>query len=221
MANKISNYEAAIKIISVLRGQGYEAYLVGGCVRDMLLGRKVNDHDIATNAKADEVFKLFKKTIKFGAQFGVAMVYIGGEWIEVATFRRDQNYVDGRHPTSIKPGTINDDAERRDFTINGLYFDPDTKKIIDLIDGQIDIENHLIRAIGDPRKRFEEDRLRMLRAVRFAAQLSTFKIHPDTAAAIKEFAPQINDISSERILEEFRKILICDGRKLGIQLSEK
>jgi poly(A) polymerase len=218
---RITNKDAAIKIIRILHEQGHQAYLVGGCVRDMLLGRPVNDHDIATSAAPDEIFALFRKTLKVGAQFGVAMVGLGGQWIEVATFRRDESYTDGRHPDRISPGTMEDDAERRDFTINGMYLDPITDAIIDLVGGKIDLENHLIRAIGDPRKRFEEDRLRILRAVRFAAQLSNFNIEPDTALAVRQFAPQITDISAERILEEFRKMLASPGRKIGIKLTDE
>jgi len=217
----MDNRTAAIEIIRTLRGQGFEAYLVGGCVRDILLNRTVNDYDIATNARPEDIFSLFRKTLRVGAQFGVAMVNVNGRWIEVATFRCDEGYSDGRHPDSIRPGTMQEDADRRDFTINGMYLDPLTEEIIDLVGGKADLENHIIRAIGDPRKRFEEDHLRMLRAVRFAGQLQDFEIEKETYHAILALAKNITSVSAERILEEFRKMLASAGRKKAIKLADE
>jgi poly(A) polymerase len=216
----MDNRTAAIEIIRTLRGQGFEAYLVGGCVRDILLKRTVNDYDIATNARPEDIFSMFRKTLRVGAQFGVAMVGMDSEWIEVATFRCDEGYSDGRHPDSVRPGTMQEDAERRDFTINGMYLDPLTNEIIDLVGGKADLENRVIRAIGDPQKRFEEDHLRMLRAVRFAGQLTDFEIENETALAIRKLAPNIVGVSAERILEELRKMLASPGRKEAIRLAD-
>lgn len=217
----MTNRDAALKIVHVLRQHGHQAYLVGGCVRDILLGREVHDHDVATSAQPNEIFHLFPKTLKVGAQFGVAMVAMGGEWIEVATFRCDEDYTDGRHPDRVRPGSIEEDTHRRDFTINGMFLDPITNEVVDLVNGKEDIKNRIIRAIGQPMQRFGEDHLRMLRAVRFTAQLPNFQIEKQTAQAIKTLAPEIKKISSERILDELKKILISPGRTLGIELADQ
>ncbi|NLE29917.1 MAG: CCA tRNA nucleotidyltransferase [Phycisphaerae bacterium] len=217
----MTSRDAALKIVHRLRQQGHQAYLVGGCVRDILLGREVHDHDIATSASPDEIFRLFPKTLKVGAQFGVAMVGMGGRWIEVATFRCDEGYTDGRHPDRVRPGSIEEDTQRRDFTINGMFLDPATNEVVDLVGGKSDLENRIIRAIGQPAQRFDEDHLRMLRAVRFAAQLEDFQIEEQTAQAIKTLAPQIRKISAERILDELKKILLSPGRTLGIELADQ
>jgi poly(A) polymerase len=217
----MTSRDAALKIVHILRQHGHQAFLVGGCVRDILLGREVHDHDIATSAQPNEIFRLFPKTLKVGAQFGVAMVGMGGEWIEVATFRCDENYTDGRHPGRVRPGSIQEDTHRRDFTINGMFLDPETSEIVDLVGGKIDLQKRTIRAIGEPLLRFGEDHLRMLRAVRFAAQLENFHIEERTAAAIKTLAPEIRKISSERIMDELKKILLSPGRTLGLRLADE
>ncbi len=220
-SNRIDNRTAALKIINTLREAGYQAYLVGGCVRDKLLGKKhIKEHDIATNARPDELVDIFPKTRKVGAKFGVVLVGIDRHWIEVATFRTDVSYTDGRRPDKITPSTIEEDAKRRDFTINGMYYDPIENKLIDLVGGKADLENRIIRAIGQPNERFREDHLRMLRAVRFVAQLSNwnFTIEEQTRNAIIEHSPYIKAISNERILDELKKMLKSPGRAKGIKL---
>jgi tRNA nucleotidyltransferase/poly(A) polymerase len=219
---RMDNKSAAVEIIKRLRDQGHEAYLVGGCVRDMLLGRKnpKEEHDVTTSARTEEVVKLFHKTLLVGAQFGVVLVGVGGHWIEVASFRSDESYSDGRHPDHVRIGTMQEDAERRDFTMNSLFFDPIENKIIDLVGGRADIEKRVIRAIGSPDLRFQEDHLRMLRAVRFAGQLENFYLDPATADAIRRLAGRIVDISTERVLEEMKKLLPAPGRVTGLKLAD-
>ncbi|MFA5863784.1 MAG: CCA tRNA nucleotidyltransferase [Phycisphaerae bacterium] len=220
---KVDNKTAAIEIIQKLRSQGHQAYLVGGCVRDMLLGRKnpKEEHDVTTSARTQEVIKLFPRTLLVGAKFGVVLVGLGGHWIEVASFRSDQSYSDGRHPDSVRIGSMQEDAERRDFTINGMYYDPIEEKIIDLVGGQADIEKRVIRAIGQPEARFREDHLRMLRAIRFAGQLNDFQIETATAQAIRQLAGEIVKISAERILEEFKKLFSSPRRAIGLKLADE
>ncbi len=220
---RMDNKTAAVEIIKELRDQGHQAYLVGGCVRDMLLGRKNprEEHDVATSARTEEVIKLFCKTLPVGAKFGVVLVGTGGHWIEVASFRSDESYSDGRHPDSVRIGTMQEDAERRDFTMNGLFLDPMDNRIIDLVDGRADIQKKVIRAIGDPDRRFQEDHLRMLRAVRFTGQLDGFSIDPATADAIRRLAGRIVEISAERILEELKKILAAKNRIAGLKFADE
>jgi poly(A) polymerase len=220
---QMDNKSASVEIIKKLRDQGHQAYLVGGCVRDMLLNRKTDreEHDVATSARTEEVIKLFRKTLLVGAKFGVVLVGMGGHWIEVASFRSDESYSDGRHPDRVRIGTMQEDAERRDFTMNGLFLDPLDNQLIDLIDGRADIQNRVIRAIGDPDRRFKEDHLRMLRAVRFAGQLENFALDPATADAIRRLAGHIVEISAERILEELKKLLAAQGRVAGLKLADE
>ncbi|HVY63020.1 MAG TPA: CCA tRNA nucleotidyltransferase, partial [Planctomycetota bacterium] len=163
--------EGALAIARRLAAAGHEAVLAGGCVRDRLLGLEPKDHDIATSARPDEVQRLFPSTVAVGAQFGVIVVVEGGRNYEVATFRSDEGYVDGRRPTAVYFGDARKDAERRDFTVNGLFERPDTGEILDFVGGRADLERRTIRAIGDARARFTEDKLRLLRGVRFVAQL--------------------------------------------------
>ncbi len=203
---KQTNRQAAEFVIDKLIEHGHTALLAGGCVRDLLLNRQPNDHDVATDAPPNTVTKIFRKTDKVGACFGVVLVRLMGHQIEVATFRTDGSYSDGRHPDSVTFGTLEEDAQRRDFTINGMYLDVQEQKVIDLVGGQTDIDNNLIRAIGDPEKRFAEDHLRLLRAIRFAARLD-FAIEPATAAAIRSQARHLPQISTERVREELRTIL--------------
>jgi tRNA nucleotidyltransferase/poly(A) polymerase len=210
----MTNKQAAIKIIRKLRRSGFEALLAGGCVRDMLLRRPAKDYDVATNARPADVIRLFNRTLKVGAKFGVIMVLINEHQIEVATFRTETGYHDGRHPTSVKFSTAAQDASRRDFTINGMFYDPVDKKIIDYVDGRKDLAKGFIRTIGDARQRFKEDYLRMLRAIRFSTQLA-FNIVPDTWSAICDNARYISRISGERIAMELEAILTNPGRENG------
>jgi tRNA nucleotidyltransferase/poly(A) polymerase len=197
---------AARAIAARLRAAGYAAYLAGGCVRDRLLGRAPKDFDVATEAPATAVQQLFDRTIPVGVQFGVVVVVESGQPVEVATFRADAVYLDGRHPSSVRFSSPEDDAQRRDFTINGMFLDPVTDAVIDYVGGQADLRAGIIRAIGDPAARISEDRLRMLRAVRFAARLG-FVIEPATSAAIQEAARSITDIAWERIGDEVVRML--------------
>lgn len=211
----------AVSVVRDLREKGYLAYWAGGCVRDQLLGRVPKDYDVATNATPDEVRKVFglKRTFAVGAAFGVITVNgpPGAGQIEVATFRTDSTYRDGRHPESVSFSTPKEDALRRDFTINGLFFDPIEDRVVDYVGGVEDIKRRLIRAIGDPRQRFDEDKLRMLRAIRFVAELE-FDIDQGTYDAICEMAPQITQVSQERILMELERLLTAPARVEGVRL---
>jgi poly(A) polymerase len=206
----MTSKEAAARAIAArLRQAGHTAYLAGGSVRDQLLGREPKDYDVATDARAAVVQELFPKTIPVGVQFGVVVVVQDDVPIEVATFRADAVYLDGRHPSSVRFSSPEEDARRRDFTINGMFIDPVTDTVIDYVGGQADLRARIIRAIGDPAARISEDRLRMLRAVRFAAVLGC-DIEPATFAAIQNAAPLITDIAWERIGEEVIHML-TDG----------
>ncbi|UCC23476.1 MAG: CCA tRNA nucleotidyltransferase [Planctomycetota bacterium] len=216
----MTNRQAAIKIIRRLRRHGFEALLAGGCVRDMLLRRPATDYDIATDAVPDDVIKLFRRTLKVGAKFGVVIVLLEGKQVEVATFRTDTGYADGRHPAKVKFATAAEDASRRDFTINGMFYDPLTKKVIDSVNGRADLKKRLIRTIGRPKERFSEDYLRMLRAVRFSTQLG-FAIEPKTLSAIRRHANNITKISGERIAMELEAILVSPNRSTGASLLTK
>ncbi len=220
MPDNSSKQIHALEILQTLRSRGYEAYFVGGCVRDILLKKKPKDFDIATNATPDHVQKIFPKTVPVGAQFGVILVVRDGLTFEVATFRTDKGYVDGRHPTAVKFTDAKEDAVRRDFTANGLFYDPVDKKVLDWVNGQKDIKRKLIRAIGEPKRRFLEDKLRMLRAVRFASVLG-FKIEAKTFAAIKKFAPEIHAVSHERVRDELVKMLTGPVPELALSLLDK
>ena len=216
----MSPKDKAIRIIEQLRDQGYEAYLAGGCVRDMLIGKAPQDYDITTSATPEEIVKLFAKTIPVGAQFGVVLVLFEGQPFEVATFRHDGPYKDGRRPVHVRYGSLEEDILRRDFTINGMIYDPISNEIIDRVGGRMDLESKLVRAIGDPRSRFEEDRLRMVRAVRFAASLG-FILESATLDAIRELAPSIKQISWERNGEEITRILTEGGAQAGFELLDR
>jgi len=206
-------------ILKVLKQNGHEAFLVGGCVRDLLLKRTPKDYDIATSALPNQIEALFPKTLDIGKAFGIiAVVTEAGEKpVEVATYRADAPYADGRHPEGITFTHAREDALRRDFTVNALFMDPDSGEILDFVDGRKDIEAKLIRAIGDPKVRFAEDHLRMLRAVRFASTLG-FTIEPETFAAIQDLAPQIKRISAERIRDELFRLL-TESKKAGEALQ--
>lgn len=211
--------EFATSIVQNLHREGFQAYLVGGCVRDLLLGREPKDYDIATSATPEEVMRLFPETYAVGAQFGVVLVPMvdcdkdeatgqcSKNAVEVATFRSDIGYTDGRHPDQVRfakdPG---EDAARRDFTINGMMLDPASGEVLDFVGGREDLKAGIIRAIGDPAQRFAEDKLRMLRAVRFAARFE-YEIEPGTFAAIRKFAREICAVSRERVREELTRML--------------
>lgn len=209
MAPIISN-QVAEQIVRRLVEAGYQAYYVGGCVRDALLARPVKDIDIATSALPDEVEALFAPhTIPIGKAFGVVLVCIEGESFEVASFRADGLYIDGRRPQSIIYSTPECDAQRRDLTINALYYDPLTHQTVDYTGGIADLESRLLRLIGNPRDRLQEDKLRLLRVIRFASVLN-FEIEPETWSAVKEFAKQIHVVSVERIANEIIRTL-CES----------
>lgn len=208
----------ALKIIEELQLCGFEAYLAGGCVRDMFLGRKPKDFDIATSAKPDEIKGIFHKTILVGESFGVIRVIIDSEEYEVATFRSDGNYSDGRRPDNVKFSSAEEDVKRRDLTINALFYDPVSKKIIDFIGGEKDIESKLIRTVGSAHARFAEDRLRMLRAIRFASQLDGFTIDKSIIDAIASEASLVSLVSKERISQEMSKIWTSNSPAVGWKL---
>lgn len=207
----------AIQIIEKLTQAGHTALLAGGCVRDTLLGREPKDYDVATSATPEQVVKLFPGAQTVGAHFGVVIVRLNHEHVEVATFRSDGSYSDGRRPDSVTFSTPELDAQRRDFTVNGLFFDPLTEKVIDYVGGQNDLRMGLLRAIGVAKDRFEEDHLRMLRAVRFATVLG-FDIEHATWESICGLAPKIKGVSIERIREEFIKIMLHENRVRGFDL---
>jgi poly(A) polymerase len=211
--------EKAFSIVQRLRQEGYESYLAGGCVRDMLLHKSPKDYDIATSARPEDVQRVFPDTVPVGAQFGVILVLVEGDPFQVASFRYDGPYLDGRRPIHVRYGSLREDIQRRDFTINGMVYDPIDDRLIDLVEGQKDLARQTIRAIGDARQRFEEDRLRMIRAVRFAASLE-FTIEAETFAAIQELAPIIAQISWERIGDEITRILTEGGARRGFELLD-
>lgn len=217
---RTEKYAAALALIRRLKAAGHEAFLVGGCVRDLLMGRPPTDFDIATSARPEESARLFRRTIPVGAQFGVLLVLKGSCRFEVATFRTDLKYLDSRHPESVRFSTPRQDALRRDFTVNGLFFDPLRGRVIDYVKGRADLRKKRIRAIGDPVRRFEEDRLRMLRAVRFAATLD-FAIDPATFAAVRAGAGQIHRISPERIRDELVKLFTGPFPGRGLALLDE
>lgn len=212
-----TSWDAAIHVIEKLRTHGQQALLAGGCVRDRILQRTPKDYDVATDALPEKVHEIFPRANHIGAKFGVMLVKKYGFDIEVATFRSDGIYSDGRHPDEVTFGTEVEDAQRRDFTINGLFFDPSTDEVIDHVAGRADLQAGIIRTIGDPMQRFAEDHLRLLRAVRFAARLG-FEIEEQTFEAIRRLAPRLSAISPERIWLELEKILTCPARSTGWSL---
>jgi len=236
--------EFTISIVRKLRGAGYQAYLVGGCVRDLLLGREPADYDVATDATPDEVMRIFPETYAVGAQFGVVLVPVpkdpsvspvssvvsvsdpnhrghGGKTVEVATFRSDIGYSDGRHPDEVRYSkNPREDVARRDFTINGLLLDPITNEVLDYVGGQKDLAEKIIRTIGQAERRFAEDKLRMLRAVRFAARFG-YTIESGTLAAIQKLASQIRQVSRERVRDELTKMLTEDHARSAFSLLDE
>jgi poly(A) polymerase len=210
----------ALEVVARLRAAGFEALFAGGCVRDEALGVEPKDWDVATSARPDEVMALFERSIPVGVAFGVVRVVVRGHEYEVATFRADGDYADHRRPTSVSWASAREDVLRRDFTINGLLSDPFAEggaKVVDFVGGLEDLRNGLIRAIGDPRLRFEEDYLRMIRAVRFAARFG-FAIDPATFAAVVAMSSRIVDVSAERIGQEMERLLSEGGQGVGLDL---
>jgi poly(A) polymerase len=211
--------EAARRIVERLRGEGQIAYFAGGCVRDIVRRVPPKDYDVATSATPETVQKLFPRTHAVGAHFGVIIVLENGFQFEVATFRSDDAYIDGRHPTAVHFSSPEEDARRRDFTINGMFYDPVAEEVIDLVGGCADIAAKLVRAIRDPAQRFAEDRLRMLRAVRFATVLD-YEIDKQTWDALVGNASSINQISAERIRDELVRIFLSPNRVRGWDLID-
>ena len=212
-----SNKAAAVEIIGKLQEEGHIAYLAGGCVRDMLRGEIPKDYDIATSALPEQITSIFSKTREVGVHFGVVIVIKDNQAFDVATFRNDGSYNNGRHPEDVTFSTPEEDTARRDFTINGIFFDPISQKHIDFVNGRSDIEKKVVRAIGDPDLRFQEDHLRLLRAVRFAARFN-YEIEEKTWKSIKLNASEISKISKERVRDELTKILLNENRVLGFDL---
>jgi len=207
----------AVEIVRHLQNTGFSAFWVGGCVRDFLLGRDPDDYDIATSARPEQVEKLFKRTVAVGRKFGVMVVVENGRQFQVATYRAEVDYRDGRHPEKVTFADAKADALRRDFTVNGLFYDPITEKLHDWVGGEKDLRAKIIRTIGVPEERFAEDHLRLLRAVRFAAQLD-FEIEPQTMIAVRKLAPKIELISAERIRDELIKLLQPPHASRGLVL---
>ena len=207
-------------VIAKLRSAGHQAYLVGGCVRDLLLGIQPKDFDISTGARPGRIMELFPNSGRVGAHFGVVLVRDGSSQVEVATFRSDHDYADGRRPSNVHfESDPRADVVRRDFTINGLMMDPETREVLDFVGGRADLDHRVIRAIGEPPTRFREDHLRMLRAIRFAARLC-FEIEPATFDAIRSNASMIHRVSAERIREELVRILTEGGARRGFEMLD-
>lgn len=212
-------HKAANAICAVLSGHGYRALLAGGCVRDMILGIEPKDYDIATNARPDEIAALFPRTVGVGAAFGVMLVMRDEGAFEVATFRKDGPYLDGRHPASVEFRDEHEDAQRRDFTINAMFYDPAREEVVDYVHGRDDLRSGIVRTVGDPRKRFAEDHLRILRAVRFAARFD-YEIDQDTFAAMRAMAELVLTTSAERIRDELLKMLTEGHAKRAFELMD-
>lgn len=220
-ANILSPMETAARgMVDRLRAAGHVAYFAGGCVRDLLLGKTPKDFDIATSARPEEVQKIFARTYAVGAHFGVIVVLEKDVQVEVATFRSDGAYLDGRRPANVQFSSPEEDARRRDFTINGMFYDPPNESVIDFVGGREDLAAGRVRAIGEPAERFAEDRLRLLRAIRFATVLE-FEIEPATWSALVEAAAGISEISAERIREELARIFLSPQRVRGWELLDR
>jgi poly(A) polymerase len=211
--------KVAREVAARLHQSGHIAYFAGGCVRDTVRGLTPKDYDIVTDARPETVQRLFPQTVAVGAHFGVIIVLENGFQFEVATFRSDDAYIDGRHPSTVHFSSPKEDAQRRDFTINGMFYDPVAEEVIDFVGGHADIDAKLVRAIGDPAQRFAEDRLRMLRAVRFATALN-YEIDKTTWDALVTNAPSINQISAERIRDELVRIFLSPNRVRGWDLLD-
>jgi len=213
--------ELANSICETLRTSGHQALLAGGCVRDILLGREPADYDVATDATPDQVMALFPGSVGIGAQFGVVAVYSHGLKVEVATFRADAGYSDGRHPDAVVfTHSPQEDVQRRDFTINGLLMRHDTGEVLDFVGGQKDLRSGIVRAIGEPDRRFREDKLRLLRAIRFAARFG-FQIENATLEAVRRHAREITQVSAERVRDELTKLLTEGRARRGFELLDE
>lgn len=213
----------ALEVVRALRAAGHEAFFAGGCVRDTLLGRTPKDFDVAASAHPEDVERLFQRTVTVGKAFGVVRVRMHDHEIEVATFRAEGPYHDGRRPSSVRFTTAREDAERRDFTVNALFYDPVRRKVLDFVNGRADLRRGLLRAVGDPAKRFEEDRLRLLRCIRFAAQLG-FRIETGTWRAITRMSgdPCLREaVSAERVRDELSKLLQAPHAAAGLRLLNR
>lgn len=221
MSGDSSSFQLAMASLQALQQEGFPAYLVGGCVRDRLLGRPPADFDIATSARPEALLRLFPGAMEVGASFGVIIRREGDAEVQIATFRREGAYADGRHPDAVEfVEDPREDAARRDFTINAMFEDPLRRELHDYFGGRADLEARVIRAVGDPARRFEEDHLRMLRAVRFAARLG-FTVEPGTAGAIREQAVRIQRISAERIRDEISRILTEGHARRGLEMLDE
>ena len=207
----------ALRIVRTLRGRGFRALFAGGCVRDAIMGAQPRDYDIATDAGPEEVARLFPRTCEVGAQFGVIRVRQDDQEYEVARFRRDAGYADGRHPDAVVFSGEREDALRRDFTINGMFYDPVDGRVVDYVGGQADIRARLIRAIGDPDRRFGEDHLRLMRAVRFSARYH-YAVHDETLDAVRRLSHKVVSVSRERVRDELVRILTEGGAPLGVRM---
>src|SRR5262245_22294735 len=207
----------ATEIVRRLRSAGFEAYWVGGCVRDMLLGREPIDYDVSSSARPEQIEALFSRTIPVGKQFGVMLVLEDGTQFQVATFRAESDYADGRRPGRVEFSSAKADALRRDFTVNGLFFDPVKEELYDWVGGKADLRAKIIRTIGVPTERFAEDHLRLLRAVRFAAQLG-FEIERNTFDALRANTAKIGIVSEERVREELMRLFRPPHASSGLKL---
>ena len=218
MESAAADFESGARhIVRRLREAGFQAFFAGGCVRDKILGLAPKDYDVATDARPEVVQRLFDHTVAVGARFGSIAVILDGAQYEVTTFRADAEYTDGRRPSSVRFGTIEEDAKRRDFTIGGMFFDPGNDRLIDLVGGMRDLRAGIVRAIGNPRERFAEDRLRILRGARFAARFG-FEIDPATWNAMRETAPAITEIAAERIGDEMVRLMTEGGAGRAMDL---
>jgi len=215
-----ANASTALKIIKIVKNCGAEAYLIGGCVRDLYLGIEPKDYDVATSLPPDEILKLFPHSNETGKSFGVVRVNDQGEEVEVATFRLDGPYSDGRRPDYVTFSSLKEDISRRDFTINALALNSDTLEIIDYVGGIDDLENGIVRTVGLPEKRFQEDRLRLIRSIRFAHRLN-FKIEDETGKALTRMAQEIKTVAMERVADEFQKILLTSPAGDGIKMLDR
>ncbi|WP_148278947.1 CCA tRNA nucleotidyltransferase [Bdellovibrio bacteriovorus] len=213
------HWPAVESIYHKLQAHGYKAFLAGGCVRDALLGITANDLDLATDATPENVESLFSKTVNVGKSFGVMRVIVEGADIEVATFRNDGTYSDGRRPENVVFSSPEEDAERRDFTVNALFYDLTTHQVLDFVEGQKDLKARILRTVGQAERRFEEDNLRLLRAARFSAQLN-FELEPASFAAVKKMAPKVKSVSGERIRDEMTKLLKTEHASRGLQVMK-
>ena len=208
--------DTAIEVVRLLHARGFRALLAGGCVRDILLGLEPRDYDVATDADPQQVIGIFQRARPVGAHFGVVEVRLGGHAFEVARFRRDLGYSDGRHPDAVEFADETEDARRRDFTVNGMFWDPLSDRVLDYVGGQADLKDKVIRTIGPPEDRFTEDRLRMMRALRFGCRFQ-WRIDGDTFAAIGRLSENLEEVSKERVRDEFVNILTEGGAPLGVR----